>query len=241
MRPFLSLLRSEEQRDLLAAGTVRRVPAQAEVYVEDHRSTKVVILLSAYVTVLSRTRDGEQWVAYRGPGDILGELSLVDGLPHSATVRVVRGGRVVVLSYEAFDQVLRRHDGIRTALLRVVVHRLRTIDRNGGVRQERALVRVGRLLERAEQGDGSEASVGTPFRFQHQIAEMLGLSRSSVVRALTELRARGLVTTRHGSIRVLDSNRLAAFLAHAEANGDHRGPLPDVLPDPSEPDDHDLG
>ncbi len=72
---FLSLLRTEERQRLIDAGTVRQVADGAEIYVQDHRSAKIVILLTASARVL---RDGA-WVAYRGPGDILGELSSSTG------------------------------------------------------------------------------------------------------------------------------------------------------------------
>jgi CRP-like cAMP-binding protein len=206
---FLSLLRTEERQRLIDAGTVRQVAEGTQIYVQDRPSTKIVILLTAYARVL---RDGA-WVAYRGPGDILGELSLIDGQPHSATVQIVRAGRVAVLSHEAFDRVMRRHDGVRNALLRVLVHRLRCADLNGDGRTERTVVRVARLLERTRRGDGA------PFRYQHQIAEMLGVARSSVVRALGRLRERGIVTTGHGTIEVVSFERLAAFLAEVDGAG----------------------
>ncbi|MFD0687906.1 Crp/Fnr family transcriptional regulator [Actinomadura fibrosa] len=232
--PFLSLLRAEERRDLLEAGTVHGVAARSRIYAEGRRSAKVVVLLTAYVKVVRGTRDGERWIAYRGPGDILGELSLVDGLPHSATVRVVRAGRVAVLSYEAFDQVMRRYEGIRTALLRVVVHRLREADRSDGAAREPTLLRVARLLGRAEHGSGSGALDGTPFRYQHEIAEMLGVSRSSVVRALTELRRRGIVATGHGSIRVVRLESLDALLAASDEGAEAPDRPPAALPGPRE-------
>ncbi|WP_157419625.1 Crp/Fnr family transcriptional regulator [Actinomadura kijaniata] len=216
--PFLSLLQNPERYALLEAGTVRTVPTGTVLYTEGRRSAKIVLLLTAHARVLRRLGGRERCVAYRGPGDILGELSLVDGLPHAATVRVTRSGRVAVLTHEAFDRVMRRHDGIRTALLRVVVQRLRGAERLRDLGREPVRVAVARLLHHAGHGvdgagvDGAGAD-GPPVRFQHQIAELLGVSRSSVVRALTELRRQGLLTTGHGVIEVVDRDRLGALLA----------------------------
>lgn len=211
--PFLSLLRTDERRDLIDAGTVHQIADGAQVYAQDRRSTKIVILLTAHARVL---RDG-LWVAYRGPGDVLGELSFIDGQPHSATVQIVRAGSVAVLSHEAFDRVMRRHEGVRNALLRVLVHRIRCVGPSGHGRAEPTVVRVARLLERTRRGDAA------PFQYQRQIAEMLGVARSSVVRALRRLREQGIVTTGHGTVEVVSDERLSAFLAGFDGNGS--GPL----------------
>ncbi|MES9542510.1 MULTISPECIES: Crp/Fnr family transcriptional regulator [unclassified Actinomadura] len=209
-RPFLQQLRAEEKRELISAGVVRLVPAGAGIYSEGRRSPRIAILLTAHAEVVTRACEGERWLASRVPGDILGELSLVDGRPHSATVRIVRPGQVVQLSHEAFDRVMRRHEGITRALLRVLAHRLRSADAIRGTDRGPTLVRVANLLARPAVGAG-----GAPVRFQREIAEVLGVSRSSVVRALTELRRRGLVVTGHGTVSVADPAGLARLLEEA--------------------------
>lgn len=209
-RPFFQQLRSDEKRELLAAGTVRIVSADASIYREGHRSAKVAILLTAHAEVVSRSHKGDRLLARREPGDILGELSLVDGRPHSATVRVVQPGQVALLSHEAFDGVMRRHEGIRYALLRVLAHRLRSADALRGGAHGQTLLRVARLLSRPGE-DGGEPAV----RYQHEIAEVLGVSRSSVVRALSRLRSRGIVVTGHGTVSLVDPARLARLLEDA--------------------------
>lgn len=209
-RPFFQQLRPDEKRELLAAGIVRPVATETRIYTEGRRSTKIAILLTAHAEVVTRSSKGERWLASREPGDILGELSLLDGRPHSATVRVVRPGRVALVSHEEFDRVMRRHEGVRYALLRVLAHRLRSADAIRGSVHGPTLMRVARLLGRSF-GDGG----GRPVRYQHEIAEVLGVSRSSVVRALSELRSRGLVVTGHGTVEVVDPDGLARILRDA--------------------------
>lgn len=206
-RPFFQQLRPDEKRELIAAGLVRDVLAGTRIYSEGGRSTALVILLSAHAEVVTRSCEGERWLASRAPGDVLGELSLVDGRPHSATVRIVRPGKVVLVSHEAFDRLMRRHEGIGHALLRVLAHRLRSAYAIRGGDRGTTLARVARLLARPAGDVG-----GAPVRYQREIAEMLGVSRSSVVRALTELRTQGIVVTGHGSVSVVDPAGLARHL-----------------------------
>ncbi|NDU74778.1 cyclic nucleotide-binding domain-containing protein [Actinomadura sp. DSM 109109] len=209
-RPFLQQLRSEEKRELIEAGVVRFFPAGTRVYSEGRRSPRIAVLLTARAEVVTGAGEGERWLASRRPGDILGELSLVDGRPHSATVRIVEPGRAVQVSHEAFVRVMRRYDGVGHALMRVLAHRLRSADAIRGTGRGPALVRVAHLLARPDGVAG-----GPPVRYQREIAEVLGVSRSSVVRALSELRTRGLVVTGHGTVGVVDPAGLERLLRTA--------------------------
>ena len=210
MDAFWSLIHSEERRELCRAGLFRVFPDAADLYKEGQRSETVMVLFDAHVRVTRRAAGGARWLACRGPGDIIGEMSLVLDRPHSATVTAVRGGRALVLPQGAFDVVARRRAGLQRALLRVTAERLRSADDERSTAEQNVLPRVARLLSGPGPG---ERPVGTaPPRFQHEIAELLGVSRASVVRALSKLRTSGIISTRHGSITVLDPTGLSRFL-----------------------------
>ncbi len=208
MDAFWSMIRAEERRELWRAGRVRVFPDGAPMYVEGRRSEKVMVLFEAHVRITRRAGNGEKWLACRGPGDIVGEMALVLNTPHSANVVTVRGGRVLELSYQAFDMATRRSDAVQRALLRVMAERLRSSDEERSAAEQHVLPRVARLLS----GPGTDERPAAPLRFQHEIADLLGVSRASVVRALSTLRASGVVSTRHGSITVLDPAGLTRFL-----------------------------
>ncbi|NDU71037.1 cyclic nucleotide-binding domain-containing protein [Actinomadura sp. DSM 109109] len=196
------------RRELCGAGRVRVFPDGARLFAEGRRLEKVMVLFDAHVRVTRAAGKGEKWLACRGPGDIVGEMALVLDVPHSADVVTVRGGRVLVLSHEAFDAVARRHDALQRALLRVMAERLRSSDEERSAAEQHVLPRVARLLS----GPAPDVRPAAPPRFQHEIADLLGVSRASVVRALSTLRSSGVVSTRHGSITVLDPAGLTRFL-----------------------------
>lgn len=210
MDVFWSLINGGEQRELCRAGLVRVFPDAAELCTEGRRSETVMVLFDAHVRVTRRAAGGAKWLACRGPGDIIGEMSMVLNRPHSATVAAVRGGRVLVLPQVAFDAAVRRHAGLQRALLRVTAARLRSADDERSAAERNALPRVARLL--SGPGPGERPAGSAPPRFQHEIAELLGVSRASVVRALSKLRASGAISTRHGAITVLDPAGLSRFL-----------------------------
>src|SRR5437773_4466341 len=84
---FLDRLSPSDRRDLVAEGRRIRLRAGTTGLVEGQVSGQVLLLLEGHVRACSTTADGhESLLAVRRPGDIVGELSALDGRPHSATV-----------------------------------------------------------------------------------------------------------------------------------------------------------
>ncbi|MGC4956728.1 Crp/Fnr family transcriptional regulator [Actinomadura citrea] len=210
---FWSQLRAEWRNALAGTGRIRACRAGAELCVQDRRSDAVLILRSVHARVVHRTGEGEIWLAHRGPGDIVGEMSLVDGGPHSATVVTVDAGNVLAISHEAFDRVVRRYDGLNRVLLRVAVQRLRDADLQRGIGEEAPLTRLARLLDQDRRSDAAEPSLP---RLQREIADLLGMSRASLVRALHSLRRDGIIKTGRGRITVLDPAALGLLASKSD-------------------------
>lgn len=70
------------------------------------------------------TRDGRR-LRTLGPGDVVGEIALLDGGPRTATVTTLEPTTVLSISKRAFDSVLDRVPGLPHELLRTLAVRLR--------------------------------------------------------------------------------------------------------------------
>lgn len=68
-----------------------------------------------------------QVIAQMGPGDHLGEISLIDGRPRTATVITNTPATVVVLSKSAFDLMIQTNPDIKDILLLALCTRLREL------------------------------------------------------------------------------------------------------------------
>jgi CRP-like cAMP-binding protein len=75
-----------------------------------------------------RIERGGQTVATLGDGDFLGEISLLDGGPRTATAVVESPSRLLVMTYSRFQQLLDTEPEVRTAILAEVGRRLRSLD-----------------------------------------------------------------------------------------------------------------
>jgi len=82
-------------------------------------------------------RDGrDQVLALLGPGEVFGEMGVIDSLPRSASAVAVEDCRLVVVSAEQIQQVVARSDPFFAELMRKLVGRLRdsqkTVARDDG-------------------------------------------------------------------------------------------------------------
>src|SRR3954452_23998855 len=123
---------------------------------------RVLLLRSGVVKVRVVTVSGREVVlAFRGPGELVGEQSALDGSPRSATIVAVESVEALAFTQTAFRRFLLDHPGAALALLAIMSRRLREADaRRAEFASLPALGRVAsRLLEFSdrfglEQADG---------------------------------------------------------------------------------------
>jgi CRP-like cAMP-binding protein len=196
-----------------ADGRRQRLRLGTVLFSEGDASNRVVLLLSGRVKVSSFSEDGRETVlGFRGAGDVLGELSAIDGEEHLATVTVVEGGEALVLSAERFLAALQARPGLALVLLRSIVGRLRDADRKRA--EFTALDVVGRvahrLVELAERyGEPAEGGIRISLPIsQRELAGWVGSSREAVNKALQQLERRGIIAAERRHLTVLDLDDL---------------------------------
>ena len=200
--PLFSML-TVEQAQTIADGVVKRRYRRGEIIVEQGRkSDALFILLSGRARVItSDTRGREVILAVLEAGDYLGEMSLIDNEPHSATVRAEVQTDVLVLGRPEFARCLPENSSLSYAILRGLVQRLRAADRQI---ESLALLdvygRVARaLLDMADEDAGEKVIRGKVSR--QDLAKHVGASREMVSRVMKDLEERGLIETQEtGSV-----------------------------------------
>lgn len=186
------------------------------LFQEGDAADRVLVIERGRVKIVSVTLEGREVVlAIRGPGDLLGELAAVDGLPRSAAAVAMEDMEALVVPAPRFAEFLEDHPAVTYRLLQTVVGRLREADRK---RVEfgayDAIGRVAhRLLELAERYGrtaGNGIRIDLPLT-QEELAGFTGSSREAVSRALRMLRAAGLVETHRMRITVTDVEGLRDY------------------------------
>lgn len=190
-------------------GTYRRFPRGRSLFLEGDRSDWAAYLEKGQVKLSTLTREGKESVmAVVGAGELLGELSAVDGEPRSATATALEPVEAVIVDAAAFVHFLEEEPRAAIGILRHVSGRLRTSDRRraefGGLDTISRLARL--LVELADQyGEEDDGGVRIALALsQEELAGWTGSSREAVVKALRELRERGWIATARREIRIVD-------------------------------------
>ena len=179
----------------------------------------VYVVLEGWLRIYLEQRDGSLVTfAFLGPGDAVGEMSLVDQGLRSANAATVTPATLLWLDRPLFQRVLRTRPPLAYNLARQLTARLRQANE-----QIQALSNLGVAGRIAHQllslGDrhGSEDTAGRtrlPLPLtQQDIADLVGSTRESVNRAMVALRNEGAIeVTGQHRISLLDRTRL---MAHA--------------------------
>jgi CRP/FNR family cyclic AMP-dependent transcriptional regulator len=205
------------QARLLSLGALTQYPAAGRVLIrEGDATTFVLILLDGVVKATALTQDGrDALLAVRMGGDLVGELSSVDGGPRSATVTTCGVVVARVVSRAEFLDCTRRDPQIAQAVNASVVAKLRLANRRRidftgcDVR-----TRLARVLHQTAVAYGTKTGSGLLVRWpltQPELATLAAAAEPTVHKALRELREAGVVSTGYRSIRVLDLDRLQAI------------------------------
>jgi CRP-like cAMP-binding protein len=145
----------------------------------------------------------ERILAFLGSGAIVGELSLIDGLPRSASVVAVRSAQLSFLSRGAFEEFANKHPEVYKSLLTLIAARLRETDATvaaGSFLPLRGRVAC-TLLELAQdfgQDVGAGRIVIRQKIGQSDLAAMAGIARENVSRILNDWKRRKLVSRLSG-------------------------------------------
>lgn len=129
--PLLSSL-SRKELESLAKGTTQRDYAAGDfVMRQGDTGVGLAIITSGKVRVV-QTKDGQdRELGTFGPGSVLGELSLLDDLPRTASVIATEASHAVLIPVWDFRAALKEHPEISIKLLSVLSQRLRKQEQGG--------------------------------------------------------------------------------------------------------------
>lgn len=205
--PLFSTL-TPVQAETVAAAVVKKRFKRGEMIVEQgKKSNYLAILLTGRAKVVTADEKGREVIlATLNPGDHLGEMSLIDNQPHSATVRADLQTDVLILGRAEFARCLPENSSMAYAVMKGLVQRLRQADRKI---ESLALMdvygRVARALMEYAQEDNEGVLVIEGKVSRQDVAKSIGASREMVSRVIKDLEERGYIhTTEDGKTIIRD-------------------------------------
>jgi signal transduction histidine kinase len=126
----------------------RTYPAGQEIFREGDPGDGLYVVLAGSVEISGQlTPERRQVFSTLPPGQIFGEMAIIEALPRSACARAVQPSTVAFLERAVIQTLMERSPAIATALLQLISHRLREFNQHylQEVVQAERLTAVGRF------------------------------------------------------------------------------------------------
>src|SRR5215471_10444569 len=199
------------QRDaLFARARVQKYAAQQTIFLMGSPGDSMLAVLSGTIRISVPSADGKEVVlAILGPGEICGEIALLDGKERTADAKAATDCSVVVLERRDVLAFFAQHPDAWAKLVDVLCERLRFADQQMA---EFALspvpVRLARALLRLAISDERPVNGAAPARVhltQHELGNIIGATRESVNKYLRAWQRKGYV--RFGECLIVITHR----------------------------------
>lgn len=210
---LLGELDDRQMTELLGFGHVVRYGPEAMVFDKGDPGDCLYAILKGQIGIHTSSEDGKvMMLNILDPGDVLGEIALIDGKERTAGARALRPSELFRIDRSDFIPFLERHPPLAIRLMGVLCARLRYISENieDAVFHDvpRRLAR--RLLLLAESyGQPTPGGVRiTQPVSQEDLACMLGVTREMVNKCMKALKKSNALTYTKGFLVLTDVTRL---------------------------------
>ncbi|WP_171715581.1 Crp/Fnr family transcriptional regulator [Metallococcus carri] len=211
--PLFAALTDDDAEALLASMQSRTIHRGEELFHEGEKGESLYVITDGKVKLGRTSPDGrENLLAILGTGEMLGELSLFDPGPRTATATAVANTELVGLGHEAMADFLKTRPEVAMTMLGALARRLRrTNEALGDLVFTDVPGRVAKALIDLSQRFGQPVDDGVLVGHdltQEELAQLVGASRETVNKALADFSARGWIKLEARAVTLLDVERL---------------------------------
>jgi len=213
-RHFLLAQLDESALDtLLAVASERRFPGGQVIFQKGDPGTSMMAVLSGRVRISAYSEDGREIILNMvDPGQLFGEIALLDGKERSADATAMGRTELLILDRRDFLPFLECNPKIAVQLIEVLCNRLR---RTSEMVESIAFLdfgaRLARLLVQMSEHYGKETDEGLLIDLrisQADLGNLIASTRESVNRQLSTWTQEGVIAIDQGKITLLDRESL---------------------------------
>ena len=205
---LFQVLQPAEIDAVLAQAAVRRVGRNEFILRRGDPSSGANIVVSGRVRIGTMSEDGrEVTLGVLGPGDVIGEMSVLDGEDVSADATALEDCVLLFIERARFLRLLRSDADLCLRMMAVLCRRIR---RSNAALEDMALLdlgaRLARLLLRLAQDYGAPAGRGTRIEVklsQKDLGTLVGSSREKVNKQLREWETEDVLGKDQGRLVIL--------------------------------------
>lgn len=183
------------------------------IYLPTDFASAALVLAEGRVKIGSVTEEGKQAIlAFIEPGELFGELAVLDGGPRDEFAEAAEKSTVVLIPADALNELVAANSQVALGVTKLIGLRRRRIEQ----RLKSLLFRSNRqrlvslLLELADQyGEKTPEGLRLTIKLSHQdLASVIGSTRETVTVVLGELQGEGLVSVGRRKILIIDLGQL---------------------------------
>lgn len=199
---FLDRFPDAERERIEKVGVRRPYKRGAIIFLDGDDGGEVLLIRSGQIKLTVGSVDGRQvMIGIRGPGEIIGEMALIDHSPRSASAFALTSLQVLVLPVREFTSLVDTDQTFARVLLDEMCRKVRDstlhqlelgLDDVAG----RVARRLDVLCERFGEDAGDDSRRFRSPITQQELADWAGVSRQAVVKELQRLRALGWIETK---------------------------------------------
>ncbi len=210
-------MQPEEVDAILDFATERRFRRGQVVFQKGDTGSSMMAVLSGRVRISAVNADGKEiTLNVINPGEVLGEIALLDGQPRSADASAIEDTVLLVVERRNFLPFLTNNQQLASRLLAVLCEKLRSTSL---ALEQIALfdleARLARLILKLAADYGRPSADGTRIEMklsQRDISNLVASSRESVNKQLAIWRDSGVLAIEDGRIIVRRSEDLEALV-----------------------------
>jgi CRP-like cAMP-binding protein len=221
---LFSQLEPEEVDRLAQSAKPKQADAKDVIFYQGDPGSQMFAITTGGVRVSVLSQDGKEIIlGTLGPGDIFGEIALLDGRQRAATVTAIELSEFLVIERHDFVLVVEKYPQVAIKLLAIVTGRLRitneliedTLFLNLPSRLAKKLLALAKQCgEQTSQGLRIKAKFS-----QQERGSLVGTSGESINKQLRAWQDKGLVKVDRGYILIANPRKLALL-----CNGSHPAP-----------------
>jgi CRP/FNR family transcriptional regulator/CRP/FNR family cyclic AMP-dependent transcriptional regulator len=214
--PLFQALTADQLRSISQDVQPRKFDQGQIIFREGDPGQVLYLIQSGQVRIYVNGLDGSETsvILFGRPGDMFGELAVIDGLPRSATAVALGQTLLFTISRESFRQHMQRFPQLALNFMKELTHRVRyntrQMDSLASLPVSQRLAR--KLLELAQDYGRIEANsvIIDMTLTQANLASLIGATRESTNKILRDFRERCLIWFEYGRITILDADALRA-------------------------------
>lgn len=203
---FFASMDGETLEELIGLTQTKVFKGRQAIFRQGDKGDALYVVLSGRVKIATLSPAGKETVlCFMGPGDVLGEIAVLDSGVRTASAVVIEETRLMVLRQSVFLSFLERHPKIALHIIRVLCRRMRSTDEfaeqmttlQAGPRLAKALLRLADQYGRPHANGGTLLDIKLS---QANLGAHAGLMRENVNRQLKMWEDEGLLQSAGGQL-----------------------------------------